>query len=34
VNVAADSNSKTGAFWDIYKGQDIGMSRWWTSRSA
>ena len=23
-NVAADSSSKTGAFWDIYKGQDIG----------
>jgi hypothetical protein len=23
-NVAADSNSKTGAFWDIYKTQDIG----------
>lgn len=22
--VAADSNAGTGAFWDIYKGQDIG----------
>ncbi|KAH8196441.1 hypothetical protein TruAng_009401 [Truncatella angustata] len=25
TTVAADSNSKTGAFWDIYKGRDIGM---------
>ena len=24
TSVAADSNSKTGAFWDIYKGRDIG----------
>jgi hypothetical protein len=24
TTVAADSNSKTGAFWDIYKGRDIG----------
>jgi hypothetical protein len=27
TSVAADSNSKTGAFWDIYKGKDIGKSR-------
>lgn len=26
TSVAADSNSKTGAFWDIYKGRDIGGS--------
>lgn len=26
TSVAADSNSKTGAFWDIYKGRDIGKS--------
>jgi len=25
TRVAADSNSKTGAFWDVYKGRDIGM---------
>jgi hypothetical protein len=25
TSVAADSNSKTGAFWDLYKGRDIGM---------
>ena len=24
TTVAPDSNSKTGAFWDIYKGRDIG----------
>lgn len=24
TSVAADSNSKTGAFWDVYKGRDIG----------
>ncbi|KAK6209116.1 hypothetical protein LQW54_006570 [Pestalotiopsis sp. IQ-011] len=24
TSVAADSNSKTGAFWDLYKGKDIG----------
>lgn len=24
-SVAADSNSKTGAFWSLYNGQDIGM---------
>lgn len=24
TSVAPDSNSKTGAFWDIYKGRDIG----------
>jgi hypothetical protein len=24
TKVAADSNSKTGAFWDVYKGRDIG----------
>lgn len=24
TTVAADSNSKTGAFWDLYKGRDIG----------
>lgn len=28
-NVAADSNSKTGAFWDIYKGRDIGVLTAW-----
>jgi hypothetical protein len=26
TSVAADSNSKTGAFWDVYKGRDIGES--------
>ena len=26
TSVAADSNSKTGAFWDVYKGRDIGKS--------
>lgn len=26
TTVAADSNSKTGAFWDVYKGRDIGRS--------
>ena len=25
TSVAADSNSKTGAFWDVYKGRDIGQ---------
>lgn len=25
TSVAADSTSKTGAFWDVYKGRDIGM---------
>jgi len=29
TSVAADSNSKTGAFWDIYKGRDIGMFENW-----
>lgn len=24
TTVAADSNAKTGAFWDVYKGRDIG----------
>ena len=24
-SVAADSNSKTGAFWSLYNGRDIGM---------
>lgn len=24
TSVAADSNAKTGAFWDVYKGRDIG----------
>jgi hypothetical protein len=24
TTVAADSNSKTGAFWDVYIGRDIG----------
>lgn len=23
--VAADSNSKTGSFWTLYKGRDVGM---------
>jgi hypothetical protein len=36
--VAADSNSKTGAFWDIYKGRDIGMysfiPSYWVWRST
>ncbi len=26
TSVAADSNTKSGAFWDVYKGRDIGMS--------
>jgi hypothetical protein len=25
-NVAADSNTKSGAFWSLYNGRDIGMS--------
>jgi hypothetical protein len=25
TRVASDSNAKTGAFWDVYKGRDIGM---------
>ncbi|KAJ9151713.1 4-O-methyl-glucuronoyl methylesterase [Coniochaeta hoffmannii] len=29
TSVAADSNSKTGAFWDIYKGRDIGVLTAW-----
>ncbi len=24
-SVAADSNSKTGSFWTLYKGKDVGM---------
>lgn len=28
TSVAADSNSKTGAFWDIYKSRDIGECNW------
>ncbi|KAG4219295.1 hypothetical protein PC116_g32225, partial [Phytophthora cactorum] len=27
--VAADSNAKTGAFWDIYNGRDIGVLTAW-----
>lgn len=27
--IAADSNSKTGAFWDLYSGQDIGVLLAW-----
>ncbi|KAK0719238.1 hypothetical protein B0H67DRAFT_642608 [Lasiosphaeris hirsuta] len=29
TSVAPDSNSKTGAFWDIYKGRDIGALTAW-----
>ncbi len=29
TSVAADSNSKTGAFWDVYKGRDIGVLTAW-----
>ncbi|KAL0935544.1 Cip2 [Colletotrichum truncatum] len=29
ANVAADSASKTGAFWDIYRGRDIGVLTAW-----
>ncbi|KAK4215242.1 4-O-methyl-glucuronoyl methylesterase [Rhypophila decipiens] len=29
TSVAADSNSKTGAFWDLYKGRDIGVLTAW-----
>lgn len=29
VTVAADSNSKTGAFWDVYRGRDIGVLTAW-----
>ncbi|KAK3388087.1 hypothetical protein B0T20DRAFT_365698 [Sordaria brevicollis] len=29
TSVAPDSNSKTGAFWDIYKGRDIGVLTAW-----
>ncbi|KAI1334127.1 hypothetical protein F5Y15DRAFT_421186 [Xylariaceae sp. FL0016] len=29
TRVAADSNAKTGAFWDIYKGRDIGVLTAW-----
>ncbi|KAF9525769.1 hypothetical protein CPB83DRAFT_908886 [Crepidotus variabilis] len=28
-SVAADSNSKTGAFWSIYNGQDVGVLLAW-----
>lgn len=27
TRVAADSNAKTGAFWDIYNGRDIGTKK-------
>ncbi|KAJ9133688.1 Carbohydrate esterase family 15 protein [Pleurostoma richardsiae] len=29
TTVAADSNSKTGAFWDVYMGRDIGVLTAW-----
>ncbi|KAI1413126.1 carbohydrate esterase family 15 protein [Hypoxylon sp. FL1857] len=29
TKVAPDSNAKTGAFWDIYNGQDIGVLTAW-----
>ncbi|KAK3329292.1 hypothetical protein B0H66DRAFT_596886 [Apodospora peruviana] len=29
TSVAADSNSKSGAFWDVYKGRDIGVLTAW-----
>lgn len=29
TGVAPDSSAKTGAFWELYKGRDIG---WWTLR--
>ncbi|KAL1867353.1 hypothetical protein VTK73DRAFT_4200 [Phialemonium thermophilum] len=29
TSVAADSNAKTGAFWDVYKGKDIGVLTAW-----
>lgn len=27
--MAADSNSKTGSFWTLYKGRDVGMLLFW-----
>ncbi|KAK4444154.1 4-O-methyl-glucuronoyl methylesterase [Podospora aff. communis PSN243] len=29
TSVAPDSNSKTGAFWDLYKGKDVGTLTAW-----
>ncbi|KAI1169598.1 carbohydrate esterase family 15 protein [Nemania sp. FL0916] len=29
TRVAADSNAKTGAFWDVYNGRDIGVLTAW-----
>ncbi|KAH9883694.1 hypothetical protein F4778DRAFT_623667 [Xylariomycetidae sp. FL2044] len=29
TRVAADSNAQTGAFWDLYKGRDIGVLTAW-----
>ncbi|KIH94860.1 Cip2 [Sporothrix brasiliensis 5110] len=29
TSVAADSSSKTGAFWDVYQGRDIGVLTAW-----